>query len=148
MKLLKIKRLKPDAVLPCRANTHAAGYDLCSNEDITLPAKKRAIIGTSLAIELPSNTYGRIAGRSGLAFNFGVFCFNGILDSDYQSEVKLLMMNESNDDFSIRKGDRVAQIIVQPYENNIEIQEVSELRKKSERGKGGFGSSGIRPLKK
>ena len=148
VKLLKVKRLKPDAILPCKATKDSAGLDLCANEDVTLLAKKRTIVGTSLAVEMPSNTYGRIAGRSGLAFHYGIFCFNGILDPDYMSEIKLLMTNESNVDFPIKKGDRVAQLIVQSFEANIEVREVNELKKKSERGERGFGSSGMKPFKK
>ena len=146
MKLVKVKKLKPDAILPCRATPNSAGLDICANEDVTLQARKRGIVGTSLAIELPPCTYGRIAGRSGLAFYSGIYCFCGIIDSDYQSEIKLCMTNESNVDFSIKKGDRVAQLIIQSYESKLEIKEVDELKRASVRGESGFGSTGIRPF--
>ena len=147
-KLLKVKKLEPDAVLPRRGTKRSAGFDLHSGEDVKLLAKKRAVVKTSIAMELPQNTYGKISSRSGLAFHSNVFCFNGILDQDFNSEILLLMLNESDNDFFIKKGDRIAQLIIQSYESNIEIKEVSELKKNQERNGKGFGSTGIRPLNK
>ena len=138
----------PDAFLPRRATKRSAGLDLHSSEDINLPAKKRVVVGTSIAVELPRNTYGKLNSRSGLAFNFGIHCFNGILDEDFNSEIKLLMSNDSDKDFFIKKGDRIAQMVIQPYEANIEIKEVAELKKNDGRNEKGLGSTGIRPLNK
>ena len=145
-KLLKVKKLKPDALLPRKSIKRSAGYDLHSGEDVNLMAKKKSVVNTGIALELPQNTYGKIMSRSGLAFHKGVVCFHGIIDEGYTSEIKLLMSNESDIDFLIKKGDRVAQIIVQSYEADVTIKEVKELEGNHERGEKGLGSSGIRPL--
>jgi dUTP pyrophosphatase len=138
---LIVKRLSEDAVLPVRASNGAAGYDLASAEDIFIPARGKALIRTDLSIRVPDNTYGRIAPRSSLAWKNHIDVGAGVIDSDYRGPVNVVLFNHSGDQFKILKGERIAQLIIEV----IVIPEVVEVEDldATERGDGGFGSTGI-----
>tara|TARA_Y100001963_G_scaffold129009_1_gene183853 strand:- start:475 stop:957 length:483 start_codon:yes stop_codon:yes gene_type:complete len=157
---IKIKRLNALSVLPTRANESDAGYDLYSCKDMVIPPMERAIVKTGIAIEIPEGFYGRIAPRSGLAVKKGIDVMAGVIDSGYRDEIGVVLVNlnlpevlfnqnnqvsayesafGSMQKFSISAGDRIAQLIIEKCHN---INWVEEKLSESERGTGGFGSSG------
>lgn len=124
-----------------RANTTDAGMDLISAEDKTIPPLCRATISTGVSLEIPEGYYGRIAPRSGLAHKYGINILAGVVDSSYRGEIRVILHNTDKDEaFNVRNGDKIAQIIIEKH-YNFEFVEVEELSS-SERGAGGFGSTG------
>lgn len=143
---LKIKKLRPEAVLPKRATPESAGLDLCAclEQDLTIEPFQLVRVPTGLAIALEPGTVGLVYARSGLASKFGVTLSNcvGVIDSDYRGELQVAMTNHSKTPYTIRPGDRIAQLVVSPV-FLPEVEEVPELDE-TERGAGGFGSTGFR----
>ena len=146
---LKIKTLSPkiggEIPVPSFATAGSAAMDLraCIDEDVTIAAGRRAIIPTGIAIALPCADYvALICARSGLASKFGITMANGVgvIDSDYRGELKVALHNSSDTDYTIRDGDRIAQLMVLPVVQPT-LQMVEELDE-TERGEGGFGSTG------
>jgi dUTP pyrophosphatase len=137
---LLVKRLNEHATLPARGSPLAAGYDLSSSEDVGIPKGTRGLVGTGIAFTVPHETYGRIAPRSGLAVKKGIQVGAGVIDRDYTGEVKVVLFNHGDEDFVIKKGDRIAQLIIEKIEMP-EVKLVDELLV-TERGEGGFGSTG------
>lgn len=142
---LKIKRLDPQAILPQRATPESAGLDLCAclKEELVLQPLDRVRIPTGLAMALEPGTVGLVYPRSGLASKYGVTLSNcvGVIDSDYRGEVQIAMVNQSQTPFTIRHGDRVAQLVVAPI-LLPQPEETAELPETG-RGAGGFGSTGL-----
>lgn len=130
--------------LPGYETMHAAGMDLRANIDapITLLPLQRALVATGLFIELPAGYEAQVRPRSGLAAKKGVTVLNspGTIDADYRGEVKVILVNLSNETFVVEDGERVAQLIVAKHER-VEWQESVTLVE-TERGAGGFGSTG------
>lgn len=141
MNTIKYKKLDPRATVPLRANSTDAGADLFSIVDIELLPMSRALIKTGLSIEIPEGYYGRIAPRSGLAFKNGIDVLAGVIDSSYRGELCVLLLNTGSDSFRIQSGDRIAQLIIEAHYNMI-FEESSDLAE-SNRGIGGFGSTGV-----
>ena len=106
-----------------------------------VPARGKALIGTGLAFAIPTGNYGRIAPRSGLAAKNSIDVGAGVIDSDYRGEVKVLLFNLSDVDFTINEGDRCAQMIIEKY-TMTQLEEVQDLSDTA-RGEGGFGSTGV-----
>lgn len=142
---LKIKKLRPEAVLPKRATPESAGLDLCAclEQDLTIEPFQLVRVPTGLAIALEPGTVGLVYARSGLASKFGVTLSNcvGVIDSDYRGELQVAMTNHSKTPYTIRPGDRIAQLVVSPV-FLPEVEEVPELDE-TKRGAGGFGSTGF-----
>lgn len=113
---------------------------LLSAHDTTIPARGKALVDTDIAIAVPPGTYGRIAPRSGLAAKHSIDCGAGVIDADYRGHVKVLLFNFSDADFSVKEGDRVAQLILERIVSPqvVVVQELSETN----RAAGGFGSTG------
>ncbi|XP_063931538.1 uncharacterized protein LOC135143578 isoform X1 [Zophobas morio] len=141
---LKVQRLSAQATLPVRATEFSAGYDLFSSSDIVVPAKGKELIKTDIAIAIPPNCYGRIAPRSGLAWKLSVDVGGGVVDADYRGPLGVILFNHGEKDFSIKRGDRVAQLILEKIITPT-VEEVSELEPTA-RGSGGFGSTGMKDL--
>lgn len=141
---INVKKTCKDAKLPTRGSEYAAGYDLyaCILPSICVPSGSTVRIGTGIALEIPDGYFGGIYARSGLATKKGLRPANcvGIIDSDYRGEVVVSLHNDSNEEQIITPNERIAQLIIQPYEN-VEFNEVSELNE-TVRGNGGFGSTG------
>lgn len=129
---------------PAYATEKSAGMDLKANieESITLAPLERAMIPTGLFIALPDGTEAQIRPRSGLAAKHGISVLNspGTVDADYRGEIKVILVNLSNEPFVINPGERIAQMVVARYEK-VEWDEVETLDE-TERGTGGFGSTG------
>lgn len=139
-RMLYVKKVHNDAVIPTRGSAYAAGIDLSSVEQTIIEPGERAIVSTGLSVAIPNDTYLRIAPRSGLAAKYGIDVFAGVVDSDYRGELKVILANHGKQPFVINKGDRIAQAILEVIKTPI-IQEVSELQETS-RGANGFGSTG------
>ena len=135
-----IKKLEESAAVPTRATDTDAGYDLYSTNDGTIPAGGRKVVSTGIAIAIPPPYYGRVAPRSGLAVKKGIDVLAGVIDAGYRGEVGVVLQNLSDEDYSFKKGDRVAQLILE-QSNTIDWVELDEL-KESTRSDGGFGSTG------
>ena len=142
--LANIKKLNPNATLPTQGSAEAAGWDLyaCIDEPVYIGPHRTEKIGTGLAFELPQYTFGGIFPRSGLATKKGLRPANtpGVCDSDYRGEYIVALHNDSETVQIVEPGDRIAQLIILPYVPVV-FNEVEELNE-TERGAGGFGSTG------
>lgn len=145
MQTLKIKKLKENAVAPSNGSLEAAGYDLYAaiDHEIKVFPHETVLIDTGLAMAIPEGYFGGIYARSGLATKQGLRPSNcvGVVDSDYRGSVKVALHNDSGEARFINPGDRVAQLIIQPY-TKLNIKEVGELDD-TQRGSDGFGSTGL-----
>ena len=142
---INIKKLRPEAILPTSGSTYAAGYDLyaCTGKgSVTIAPHTTAMIGTGLSVAVPEGYFGAIFARSGLASKQGLRPANcvGVCDSDYRGEYIVAIHNDSDIERTVNDGDRIAQLVVLPY-LAVAFEEVSELDD-TERGAGGFGSTG------
>ena len=118
----------------------AAGYDLKSAYDYIIPGMGKIIAKTDISIRVPDGTYGRVAPRSGLAAKNHIDIGAGVVDQDYTGNIGVIMFNHAQEDFEVKKGDRIAQFICEKIEYP-ELEEVASLSS-TERGEGGFGSTG------
>ena len=143
---LRVKKLAPEAFIPVKGSEHAAGYDLMSIGEAVVPARGKALISTGISMAIPTGNYGRIAPRSGLAAKNFIDVGAGVIDSDYRGEVKVLLFNFGETDFKIAQGDRIAQLIIEKY-TRTDLEEVVDGDLDStERGAGGFGSTGVQQI--
>lgn len=142
---LKVRLLHPDAKPPQRATDGAAGYDLFAVEDYRLDSGERYAYRTGVAVEIPPGYVGIIKPRSGWAVKSGIDTLAGVIDSDFRGEIKVLLicldrLDTLNGSFRVNKGDRIAQLLIVPcFTGAVEV--VTELAG-TERGAGGFGSTG------
>ncbi len=137
-----IRLLEPSAQAPHYAHPGDAGADLRAAHDVLIPAGGRATVPTGVAIALPPGTVGFVTPRSGLAARHGITVLNapGTVDEGYRGELRVTLLNTDRTDFQIRAGDRIAQLVVQPV---LKVAFVPvEALPTSERGTGGFGSTG------
>jgi dUTP pyrophosphatase len=128
--------------LPARATDHAAGLDVVAAEDVTLAPGQRHAVATGFAIAIPHGHEVQVRPRSGLALKHGITCLNtpGTIDSDYRGEVKVILANLGAEPFHVRRGERIAQLVPAPV-LRAEFREVEALSE-TDRGTGGFGSTG------
>jgi dUTP pyrophosphatase len=144
---IKITRInqESDLPLPSYATEGSAGMDVYAdiNEPITIASQETVMIPTGLAIELPEGYECQVRSRSGLAAKFGVFALNapGTIDPDYRGEIKVILSNFSDKEFEVKRGDRIAQLVIAQFVR-AEWNLVDDLNN-TERGSGGFGSTGI-----
>jgi dUTP pyrophosphatase len=143
--VLKIRRVGqrgPPLEVPGYQTSGAAGLDLRADEACALAPGERRLVPTGLAIELPPGHEGQVRPRSGLAVKHGIGMVNapGTIDQDYRGEVCVILVNLGQEPFQVRRGDRIAQLVVAPV-TRVEVQVVEELGE-SARGDGGFGSTG------
>ena len=134
-----------DLPLPAYATEGSAGLDLLAavDADTELSPGARAAIPTGIALAVPHGYEAQVRPRSGLAFNYGITCLNtpGTIDSDYRGEIKVILINHGDTPFPIKRGTKIAQMVIARHEQ-AHFVEVSELGA-TERGTGGFGSTGI-----
>ena len=130
--------------LPAYASEDAVGLDVTAAEELMLQPGERHAVATGFAIEIPRGYEVQVRPRSGLAIKQGITCLNtpGTIDSDYRGEVKVILINLGEEDFHIRRGDRIAQLIIAPFAR-ASWNEVGDLDETG-RGAGGFGSTGGR----
>ena len=140
---LRFKRIHPDAILPSYAHPSDAGMDVRSVADLTIAPGKRALVPTGLVMRLPPTYEAQVRPRSGLALKSGVTVLNspGTIDSGYRGEVGVILANFGESDFQVKKGDKIAQIVIAPVtQPTIEETDVID---ETDRGAGGFGSTGV-----
>ncbi|VTJ76359.1 Hypothetical predicted protein [Marmota monax] len=137
---LRFVRLSEHATAPTRGSARAAGYDLYSAYDYIVPPMEKALVKTDIQIALPSGCYGRIAPRSGLAAKYFIDVGAGVIDEDYRGNIGVVLFNFGKEKFEVKKGDRIAQLICERifYPDIEEVQVLND----TERGSGGFGSTG------
>jgi dUTP pyrophosphatase len=166
MSYIKFKKLSANAIIPTRANKYDAGLDVYASADVEIPASRafvdkhnaiglsyedvltehllvrigQASVPTGITVEIPQGFYGKIESRSGVSFRYGVETGAGVVDSGYRGEIGIKLYNTTDKPYHIKKGDRIAQLIILPV-TLLEPVEVPELRD-GERGENGFGSSG------
>jgi len=134
--------------LPQYQTTGSSGLDLVANleqdtDQITIKPNKWEIIPTGITIELPDGCEAQIRPRSGLAYKYGVTVLNspGTIDNDYRGEIKIILINHGHEDFIVKNGDRIAQMIISKYEQ-VELEEI-EFLTETTRNDSGFGSTGV-----
>lgn len=135
-----VKKLREDAYLPTRGSANAAGLDLYSVDELIIPPGERALVKTGISVAVDHGTYFRISPRSGLALKHGIDTMAGVVDSDYRGEICVILVNLNNSPFSVMKGDRIAQGIVEVIQL-ADVVEVDDLDS-TDRGANGFGSTG------
>ena len=140
--MLKVQKLSNNAALPKRSTDGAAGYDLCASQDCTIPAGGKGLVHTGLAISFPAGLYARTAPRLGLALKRFIDVGAGVVDSDFRGEVGVILFNHGDQDFEVKMGDRIAQLILE----RIDTPPVEEVQGLDDtvRGFGGFGSTGVK----
>ncbi|OQS01474.1 deoxyuridine 5'-triphosphate nucleotidohydrolase [Achlya hypogyna] len=137
-----VKKLSATAVLPVRGSALAAGFDLASAYECVIPAHGKALVKTDIAIAIPSGCYARVAPRSGLSWKNHLDVGAGVIDEDYRGNVGVVIFNHANEDFQVKAGDRIAQLILERIIAQADVVEVDELSETA-RGEGGFGSTGV-----
>ena len=148
MSKVQVSLLRDNAVAPMRANRTDAGADLSSCVSEIIPAHGQACVDTGVAVYFPSDCYGRIAPRSGLAFKHSIDVLAGVIDYGYNATIKVILINHSDNDFQVNIGDRIAQLIIEKIfiPETIEIVNYDELvnnKKDNTRNINGFGSTGV-----
>ncbi|KAF6351158.1 deoxyuridine triphosphatase [Rhinolophus ferrumequinum] len=137
---LRFVRLSEHATAPSKGSARAAGYDLYSAYDYTVPPMEKILVKTDIQIALPSGCYGRVAPRSGLAAKHFIDVGAGVIDEDYRGNIGVVLFNFGKEKFEVKKGDRIAQLICERifYPEIEEVQVLDDTK----RGSGGFGSTG------
>ncbi|NWH93323.1 DUT protein, partial [Aegithalos caudatus] len=138
---LRFTKLSENAFAPSRGSPRSAGYDLYSAYDCVIPPMEKGVVKTDIQIALPAGCYGRIAPRSGLATKHFIDVGAGVIDEDYRGNVGVVLFNFGKKAFEVKKGDRIAQLICERI-YYPELEEVEALDD-TERGEGGFGSTGM-----
>ncbi len=145
---LRIRRLPghDDLPLPRPASAGAAGIDLAAavRERIRLASGRRCVVPCGIAVEIPGGWEGQVRPRSGLAAEHGITVLNapGTVDSDYRGELAVILVNHGDATVEIRRGDRIAQLVLCPVAAEVEVEEAADLSETA-RGSGGFGSTGV-----
>lgn len=139
---LRIKKLAPDAVLPRYSHPGDAGMDLFALEDMEVGPGESCMVKTGIAVAVPPGTEAQVRPRSGLALKYRVTVLNspGTIDEGYRGEVGVILINHGTSPFAVKKGMRVAQMVIKPV-LTVEVEETEELGETA-RGSGGFGSTG------
>lgn len=141
---MKIKLLNKNAKIPTQGSTAAAGYDLYASKACIIEPGQSVLVHTGLSMEIPSGYWGGIFARSGLATKQGLRPANcvGVIDSDYRGEIMVALYNDSTFEREISVGDRIAQLVFLPVCTPLRGFEVVDELSNTERGDGGFGSTG------
>jgi dUTP pyrophosphatase len=138
---MKVKLLHSEAKSPKKGSLLSAGFDLYSVERGVVIPGAHVVIPTGIAVSIEKGYYGRVAPRSGLAVRYGINIHAGVIDADYRGEVAVALINHGRDSWHYEAGDRIAQLIIEKcWDGELEL--VTELES-SERGAGGFGSTGV-----
>ena len=138
---IKVKKLSTEATIPTKANNSDAGWDLYASEDAIIDPSKSELVSTHISFAIPEGYVGLIWDRSSMAAKRGLHRFAGVIDSGYRGEVKVCLWNSSDKYCVINQGERIAQILFQevPHFTMNEVESLDD----TDRGEGGFGSSGL-----
>lgn len=143
---IRYVKTHPDAVLPTRKHdnveTGDTGYDVTAVADTLIPARSNALVPTGITLaDIPPGIWIRIESRSGLAFKHNIHAFNGIIDNNYRGDLGVKLINHSDIDYQVKKGDRIAQLVLYPLVVVIRTEWAQDITS-TDRGAGGFGSTG------
>jgi dUTP pyrophosphatase len=145
-KTIKVETIHEDAILPGYAYPSDSGFDLYSVEELTMEPFSRALVSTGLKVSFDEGYEIQVRPKSGLAINYGITCLNtpGTVDQGYTGEIKVILFNTSNENFTVKKGMKIAQAVLCPVMNGkfVNIELVEKIQNK-DRGNNGFGSTGI-----
>ena len=143
MQTIKFKKLNQDVILPSYAHPEDAGMDIFSAEEKTIPAGKWALVKAGFSMELPAGFEAQVRSKSGLSLNSGIIVWNspGTIDENYRGEVGVILMNVSDNDYKVELNQKIAQMVINKVEH-FKVEVVEELSS-TERGQGGFGSTGL-----
>jgi dUTP pyrophosphatase len=141
LKRLSFEKLDPRAVLPTRGSVSAAGLDLYSIEDASLPPRERRLIRTGLAVAIPPGFYGRLAPRSGLATQKGIDVLAGVIDADYRGEIGCLLYNAGEELIDLPAQTKMCQLIIEKIITPTAVWVGVDGLPQTSRGSGGFGST-------
>ena len=139
-KTIRVKKTEKKAIVPTRSNQSDAGWDLYSVTTRPIAPSQRVTIKTGISLEIPEEYVGLIWPRSGMSVKNGIDVLAGVVDSGYRGEIKVCLLNTSREWMNIKEGDRIAQILFQEVPH-FQLQE-AEILQNSDRGEGGFGSTG------
>lgn len=142
MQALQVKKLSENAQIPVMATPGSAGYDLSSAYPYIIPSRQRMLCKTDIAVCIPEGCYGRVAPRSGLALKHGIDVGAGVIDRDYIGNLGVVLFNNSDVDFTVEAGMRVAQLILERH-CQAPVVEMEDELPPTQRGEGGFGSTGL-----
>ena len=137
-----IKRLSPNARIPTKKSSQAAGFDITAPIPVYVPPLSSRVIGIKIALQIPNGYYGRIAARSGLAKDQQLTVLGGVIDSDYRGEIQVILMNLGSYPVDLPEQSRIAQIIIEKVHEDHDMEETNTLNE-TERDNAGLGSSGI-----
>ncbi len=140
--MIHIKKLNSTAIVPSYAHPHDAGMDLYACESMTIKAGERGLVPTGIAMAIPSGYVGLIWDKSGMALKFGLKVMGGVIDSGYRGEIKIIVHNLSSADYTVKAGEKVAQMLIQQVVQ-MPLVEIDSLDDTS-RGVGGFGSTELK----
>lgn len=140
---IPVIKLRAGAILPSRAYENDAGLDLYASEKVVIPALSRKAVPTAIAVHLPKHTVGLVWDRSGIALVKGLTTMGGVIDAGYQGEIRVIMYNTTRKRVTVRKHEKIAQLIIQPFVT-ARLKVTSAFTKRSSRGKKGFGSTDIK----
>ncbi|HWE30790.1 MAG TPA: dUTP diphosphatase [Polyangia bacterium] len=142
--VVRIQRLREDAILPRYMSDGAAGMDLAASVDsvVTIAPGERQLVGSGVAIALPRGYEAQVRPRSGLALKHGITVLNspGTIDEDYRGEIKVLLINHGHEPFVVKAGERIAQLVIAPV-SRVRLDETATLDE-TVRGAGGYGHTG------
>ncbi len=142
--MIYFKKISQDCILPKYAHKEDAGMDIYSNESVIIKKNSWQLIKTGFAMELPKGYEAQVRSKSGIALNSGVFVLNspGTIDSNYRGEVCIILMNLSKQDYTVKKHQKIAQMVISKVEylDSCVVKELS----KTDRNNGGFGSTGLK----
>jgi len=137
---VKVKKLNKNAIVPKYAYPGDTGMDLFSTENYIVPSGKRQLVSIGIAMSLPEGYFASIRGKSGLAYKKGICILGGVIEWTYTGEYGVIIFNSGDEDFEIKVGDKVAQVVISPVAS-VDVEEVEELVE-TKRGDGAFGSTG------
>jgi dUTP pyrophosphatase len=140
--ILKVKKISSTAKLPTKNSYQDVGFDLYSDENVSIPPQSTAKIRCGIAIELPKGFWFQIEGRSGLGSK-GIQPFAGIVDQGYQGEISVILFNSNKEIYFVKIGDKIAQGVIRELIQIHDVLEIKDFSVKTERGDKGFGSSGV-----
>lgn len=137
---IKFKKINPAATAPSRGSAQSAALDLYACQELEVAPGQQALVETGIVMAIPHGYWGNIRDRSGLAVKHGLHVMAGVIDSDYRGEIKVALVNLGKENYKIKSGDRIAQMIIAKHEEPV-MEETEELEE-TVRGEGSFGSTG------
>ena len=141
--MFKFAKMSIDAIIPSKGTTGAAGFDLHALKETIIPAGGRGLVKTGIALQIPKDCYARVAPRSGLTYNHGINVGAGVIDCDYRSEIGVILFNHSKDDFVVKQGNRIAQLIFEKIYTCVPEEVDYNVLSDTQRGSNGFGSTRV-----